>query len=71
MTNSHSGCNLYDFAKNYFTIKDRNGNRHFNNYELAEIKQMQKMINDGYELKLLRLRKGSKMGWYKKDNLKK
>lgn len=58
---------FYDFAKNYIKIKDGVNVRSFNDAELKELNEMQQMMDDGYELRLVRLRKGSKMIWNKKN----
>jgi len=57
---------FYDFAKQYVTIKDNKGNEHkFSEHQLEKIKEMEEMINKGYELKFIHLRKGTKLRWVK------
>jgi hypothetical protein len=51
-------CSLYDFANSY--IK-------FNDAELKELDEMQQMMDKGYELRLVHLRKGSTIMWCKKN----
>ena len=60
-------CNFYDFAKNYIKIKDGANERSFNDEELKQVKEMQQMMDKGYELRLVHLRKGSKIIWCKKN----
>ena len=60
-------CSFYDFAKNYIKIKDGANERSFNDAELNEIQKMQQMMDKGYELRLVHLRKGSKIMWCKKN----
>lgn len=57
--------NFYDFAKAYIIIKDGLKLRSLNQVELAQMEEMQKMIDKGYELRLVRLRQGSKVLWCK------
>jgi hypothetical protein len=60
-------CSFYDFAKNYIKIKDGANERSFNDVELKELEEMQQMMDKGYELRLVHLRKGSKIMWCKKN----
>jgi hypothetical protein len=60
-------CSFYDFAKNYIKIKDGVNERSFNDVELKELEEMQQMMDKGYELRLVHLRKGSKIMWRKKN----
>jgi hypothetical protein len=64
---SDVSCSFYDFAKNYIKIKDGANERSFNDVELKELEEMQQMMNKGYELRLVHLRKGSKIMWCKKN----
>jgi len=59
-------CGFYEFAKQYIRIKDAKGNVHkFNESQLQEIKEMEEMINKGYELKFVHLRRGTELRWVK------
>jgi hypothetical protein len=60
-------CSFYDFAKNYIKIKDEANERSFNDVELKELEEIQQMMDKGYELRLVHLRKGSKIMWFKKN----
>jgi hypothetical protein len=60
-------CSFYDFAKNYIRIKDGANERSFNDVELKELEKMQQMMDKGYELRLVHLRKGGKIMWCKKN----
>ena len=60
-------CSFYNFAKNYIKIKDGANERFFNDEELKQVEEMQQMMDKGYELRLVHLRKGSKIMWYKKN----
>lgn len=60
-------CSFYDFAKNYIRIKDSANERSFNDEELKQFEEMQQMMDKGYELRLVHLRKGSKIMWCKKN----
>lgn len=60
---------FYDFAKNYMRLMDGTSERSFNDEELKEIEEMQQMMDKGYELRLIRLRRGNKMMWCKKQKL--
>ena len=60
-------CSFYDFAKNYIRIKDRANERSLNDKELKQVEEMQQMMDKGYELRLVYLRKGSKIMWCKKN----
>ena len=64
---SDVSCSFYDFAKNYIKIKDGVNERSFNDVELKELEEMQQMMDKGYELRLVHLRKGSKIMWCKKN----
>lgn len=64
---SDVSCSFYDFAKNYIKIKDGANERSFNDEELKQVKEMQQMTDKGYELRLVYLRKGSKIMWCKKN----
>jgi hypothetical protein len=60
-------CSFYEFAKQYITIKDAEGNEQkFSDRQLNEIKEMEAMMNKGYELKFVHLRKGTQLRWVKK-----
>ncbi len=60
-------CSFYEFAKQYVTIKDTEGNEQkFNDKQLNEIKEMEEMMNKGYELKFVHLRRGAELRWVKK-----
>ena len=65
--NDYSGMSLRDFAKNWVKIKYGDGERHFNDVELKEIEKVEKMVSKGYEARLVRSRKGSRISWYKKN----
>ena len=60
-------CSFYDFAKDYIKIKDGANERSFNDVELKELEEMQQMMDNGYELRLVHLRKRSKIMWCKKN----
>ena len=60
-------CSFYEFAKNYIKIKDGANERSFNDEELKQVEEMQQMMDKGYELRLVHLRKGSKIMWCKKN----
>ena len=60
-------CSFYEFAKNYIKIKDGTNERSFNDEELKQVEEMQQMTDKGYELRLVHLRKGSKIMWCKKN----
>ena len=60
-------CSFYDFAKNYIKIKDGANERSFNDEELKQVEEMQQMMDKGYELRLVHLRKGSKIIWCKEN----
>ena len=68
--NKTAHLSMYEFAKQYITIKDAEGNKQkFNDRQLNEIKEVEKMeemTNKGYEPKLVRLRKGTELYWVKK-----
>jgi hypothetical protein len=64
---SDVSCSFYDFTKNYIKIKDGANERSFNDVELKELEEMQQMMDKGYELRLVHLRKGSKIMWCKKN----
>jgi len=60
-------CSFYEFAKQYCVVKDKEGNEQkFNDKQLNEIKEMEKMMNKGYELKFVHLRRGTEIRWVKK-----
>ena len=60
-------CSFYEFAKQYVTIKDAEGNEQkFSDRQLNEIKEMEDMMNKGYELKFVHLRRGAELRWVKK-----
>lgn len=60
-------CSFYEFVKQYVTIKDAEGNEHkFSDIQLNEIKGMEDMMNKGYELKFVHLRRGTELRWIKK-----
>ena len=60
-------CSFYEFAKQYVIIKDAAGNEQkFSDIQLNEIKEMEEMMNKGYELKFVHLRKGTHLRWVKK-----
>jgi hypothetical protein len=65
--NNKNQCSIYDFAKNYVKIKYKDGERSFNNTELKELEHIQRMTDNGYELKLIKLRVGSRAIWIKKN----
>lgn len=58
---------FYEFAKNYIKIKDKENEHSFNDVELKELVEMQQMMDKGYELRLVRLRGGSKLIWCMKN----
>jgi hypothetical protein len=58
---------FYDFAKNYIKIIDGANGRSFNDVELKELEEMKQMMDNGYELRLVHLRRGSKIMWCKKN----
>lgn len=60
-------CSFYNFAKNYIRIKDGANERSFNDEELKQVEEMQQMMDKGYELRLVNLRKGSRIMWCKKN----
>lgn len=53
-------CNFYDFVKNYVIIKNGTNHRSFNDVELKKIN----MIDKGYELRLVRMRRGNIILYY-------
>ena len=58
---------MTEFAKQYCVIKDKEGNEQkFNDKQLNEIKEMEEMMNKGYELKFVHLRRGTELRWVKK-----
>jgi len=58
---------FYEFAKQYCVVKDKEGNEQkFNDKQLNEIKEIEKMMNKGYELKFVHLRRGTEIRWVKK-----
>ena len=60
-------CSFYEFAKQYVTIKDAEGNEQkFSDRQLNEIKEMENIMNKGYELKFVHLRRGTELRWVKK-----
>ena len=60
-------CSFYKFAKQYVTIKDAEGNEQkFSDRQLNEIKEMEEMMNKGYELRFVHLRRGTQLRWVKK-----
>ena len=60
-------CSFYEFAKQYVTIKDTEGNEQkFSDKQLNEIKEMEEMMNKGYEFKFVHLRRGTELRWVKK-----
>jgi hypothetical protein len=59
--------NLYDFTKNHILIKDGIDTRHFNDHELNQIKEVQTMMDTGYELKCVKTRKGTSFIWVKSN----
>lgn len=60
-------CSFYEFAKQYVVIKDADGNEQkFSDRQLNEIKEMEDMMNKGYELKFVYLRRGIALRWVKK-----
>ena len=60
-------CSFYAFVKQYAIIKDEEGNEQkFNDRQLNEIKEMEEMMNKGYELKFVHLRKSTQISWVKK-----
>jgi len=60
-------CSFYNFAKNYIRVKDGVNERSLNHVELKQVVEMQEMINNGYELRLISFRKGSRIMWVKKN----
>ena len=59
-------CSFYEFAKNYIKIKDGANERCFNDEELKQVEEMQQMMDKGYELKFVHLRRGTELRWVKK-----
>lgn len=58
---------FYKFIKQYMRIKDIKGNKQkFSKKQLNKIKEMEKMMNNGYELKLIHSRRNTKLCWFKK-----
>ena len=64
---SDVSCSFYDFAKNYIKITDGTNEHSFNDEELKQVEEMQQMMDKGYELRLVHLRKGSKIMWCKNN----
>ena len=64
---SDVSCSFYDFAKNYIKIKDGVNERSFSDVELKELEEMQQMMDKGYELRLVHLRKCIKILWCKNN----
>jgi DNA-binding transcriptional MerR regulator len=56
---------LSTFAEEYILIKTHDGFRKFNDRELKEISELQRMTEDGYSLKVIKSRLGSKLSWIK------
>lgn len=57
---------FYEFAKNYIRIKDGVSVRSLNNVELNRIKKMQQMLDNGYEMQMVRSRTCNRILWVKK-----
>jgi hypothetical protein len=53
------------FAEEYILIKTHDSFRKFNDRELKEISELQRMTEDGYSLKVIKSRLGSKLSWIK------
>jgi len=61
-TISDAKGSFYEFAKNYITITDAKGITHsLSDKQLDQVKEMEEMINKGYELKFVHLRRGTKL----------
>jgi hypothetical protein len=58
---------LYQFAKKYIVINDGTKIRHFNDTELKRIKNIQKVLKSGVELKYIKSRKGSVLVYEKRN----
>jgi hypothetical protein len=56
---------LSTFAEEYILIKTHDGFRKFNDRELKEIAKLQRMTEEGYSLKVIKSRLGSKLSWIK------
>jgi DNA-binding transcriptional MerR regulator len=56
---------LSTFAEEYILIKTHDGFRKFNDKELKEISEYQRMTEEGYSLKVIKSRLGSKLSWIK------
>jgi DNA-binding transcriptional MerR regulator len=56
---------LSTFAEEYILIKTHDGFRKFNDRELKEIAELQRMTEEGYSLKVIKSRLGSKLSWIK------
>lgn len=61
-----TSSSFYDFTKKYIRLKDETNEYSFNDEELKQVEEIQQMMNKGYELRLIHLRKGSKIMWCKK-----
>ena len=58
---------LYEFAQHHIIIKDMEGNNQkFSDKQLDEIKEMEDMMNKGYELRYIHSRRGTQLHWIKK-----
>ena len=56
---------LSTFAEEYILIKTHDGFRKFNDRELKEISELQRMTEEGYSLTMIKSRLGSKLSWIK------
>ncbi len=58
---------FYEFAKQYSVIKDAEGNeQRLSGAQLNQLKETEKMVDKGHELKLVQSRKGVQLRWVKK-----
>jgi hypothetical protein len=57
---------LSNFAEEYILIKTHEGFRKFNDRELEEISEYQRMTEKGYSLMMLKSRIGAQMKWMRK-----
>jgi hypothetical protein len=56
---------LHNFAKHYVVIQDKGVKRYFNEVELDYLREMEDMVEKGYHMKYVKLRKGSVAVWVK------
>jgi hypothetical protein len=70
MDDKINDISFYKFATQYIKIIGLSGQTFsFNEQQLINLKKMDKMINNNYELKLIHLRKGTSLQWVKKNKI--